>query len=61
MFQLSLTLFFDPINLKKINYNSWSSNFQTIEEWAKNIKTTQGYEIIKLKPIKSYELRFSQL
>lgn len=59
MFQLSLTLIFEPLAVK--SYNSWSMDFDTLDAWSKNIKTTEGYQLAKTVPLKSYKLTFSQL
>lgn len=62
MYQLSLTLVFDPVKFKEIeSYNSWSSDFQNIEAWIKNIKATKGYEVARSQTIKSYELSFEEI
>ncbi|MCX2679078.1 hypothetical protein OOZ15_03915 [Galbibacter sp. EGI 63066] len=62
IYQLSLTLIFDPINFKELNpYNKWSSYFQSIGEWATHIKTTQGYHLSKSQPIQSYELTMDRV
>lgn len=59
MFQLSLTLFFDPIKIE--SYNSWSLNFNTLEDWSSHIKTTEGYMQSKILTLRSYKLAFSKI
>ncbi|MFB9077952.1 hypothetical protein ACFFLS_04700 [Flavobacterium procerum] len=62
MFQLSLTLVFEPTHFKELDsYNSWSSDFKNIEEWIENIKNTHGYQLAKSQPIKTYQLIFTQV
>jgi hypothetical protein len=53
-YQLHFKLIFDPQDFKQCkSYNRWSSDFQTLEDWVKNIKTSQGYKLVqRVKPIK---------
>jgi len=52
--QLSLTLKYDPEIVGEIeDENSWSTDFKTVNEWAENIKTTEGFQKVDgLKPNK---------
>lgn len=59
MFQLSLTLFFDPTIIK--SYNSWSIDFKTLNDWSDNIKTTEGYKLAKTLTLNSHKLRFYKI
>jgi hypothetical protein len=57
-YQLSMTLFFEPVECK--SYNCWSNDFENIEKWVENIKGTEGYKLGKnLKNIK-FEIGFEQ-
>ncbi|MBK8806954.1 MAG: hypothetical protein IPO21_10045 [Bacteroidales bacterium] len=61
VYQLSLTLVFDPQEFEDVeSINSWSPDFESIEEWIEDIKTTQGYEMAKSQTIKSYKLLFEK-
>jgi hypothetical protein len=57
-YQLSMTLFFDPIECK--SYNCWSNNFDDLEQWVENIKGTEGYKIVKKMTGKKFEIFFEQ-
>jgi hypothetical protein len=57
-YQLSMTLFFEPIECK--SYNCWSNDFENIEKWIEHIQGTEGYKLGKnLKNIK-FEISFEQ-
>lgn len=59
MFQLSLTLIFEPVAVK--SYNSWSMDFDTLDACSDHIRTTEGYQIAKTVPLKMYKLAFSKV
>lgn len=59
LFQLSMTLVFDPVTVEP--YNSWSMDFKSLDEWGDNIKTTEGYRLAKTCNLKSYQLTFSKV
>jgi len=59
MFQLSLALIFNPVTVR--NYNSWSIDFNSLEEWSNHIKTTDGYQLAKTLALKTYELTFTKI
>jgi hypothetical protein len=62
MFQLSLTLLFDPTEFKNLeSYNSWNSHFKDLEEWIQDIKITKGYQLAKLQTSKTYKLTFCKI
>jgi hypothetical protein len=62
IYQLSLTLVYDPLNFKGLkSYSSWSSDFNNIAEWRQNIQKTEGYKTTKAKQIKLYELTFGKV
>ncbi|MCL1971600.1 MAG: hypothetical protein FWG57_01250 [Endomicrobia bacterium] len=58
-FQLSLTLFFDAVEIE--SYDCWSMNFETIEDFVNDIKSSQGYKLAKELKCKSFEIRFEQV
>jgi hypothetical protein len=58
-YQLSLTLFFDPIDCK--SYNCWSIDFENLEKWVENIKETEGYKLTKDLKGKKMRIRFEQV
>ena len=57
-YQLSMTLYFDPIECK--SYNCWSVDFEDLEKWIVNIKETDGYKLAKELTCKKFEIGFSQ-
>lgn len=57
-YQLSMTLFFEPIECK--SYNSWSNDFDNLEKWIENIKETEGYKLIKHLTCKKFQIFFEQ-
>ena len=57
-YQLSMTLYFDPIECK--SYNCWSSDFGNLEEWVENIKETEGYKSAKNLTCKKFKIVFYQ-
>jgi len=59
MFQLSLTLMFEPVSVK--SYNSWSMDFDTLDAWSDHVRTTEGYQVAKTVPLKKYKLAFSKV
>jgi len=60
-YQLSFSLNFDPTILeKKEAHTSWSSDFESIEEWVAKIKSTTGYQKLQLVDCKSHELHLDQ-
>jgi hypothetical protein len=59
MFQLSLTLIFEPTTVE--SYNSWSMYFKTLDEWSDNIKTTEGYKLASTLMLKTHKLTFSKI
>ncbi|MNU56054.1 hypothetical protein D3C71_451410 [compost metagenome] len=59
LFQLSLTFLFEPVTVN--SYNSWSMDFQTLDEWSDHIKTTEGYQLAKTLNLKTYKLTFSKV
>lgn len=59
MFQLSLTLIFAPSTIE--SDNSWSSDFNNLEEWTNHIKSTEGYQHVKELDMKSYKLSFTKI
>lgn len=62
MYQLSFTLIFDPIHFTALeSYNSWSSDFENIDKWIENIKSTKGYEEVLKHPFRIYKLGFTRL
>lgn len=62
MYQLSFTLIFDPIHFIELeSYNSWSSDFENIEKWIENIKTTEGYNAAAKHSARTYKLGFTRL
>ncbi|GAB2940871.1 hypothetical protein GCM10027048_01590 [Hymenobacter coalescens] len=52
-YQLHFSLIFDPKDFKECDsYNRWSSEFQSLEDWMKDIKASQGYKLAQtVKPI----------
>lgn len=60
-YQLSFTLIYPPgILEKKEGFTSWSTDFNTIEEWLEKIKSTTGYQKLQGVEYKSYELHLDQ-
>ena len=57
-YQLSMTLYFDPIECK--SYSCWSTGFENLEKWVENIKESEGYKSAKKMVSKKFEIRFSQ-
>jgi hypothetical protein len=57
-YQLSMTLFFEPIDCK--SYDCWSNGFDDLEKWAENIKETEGYKFVKNLTCKKFEIFFEQ-
>lgn len=57
-YQLSMKLFFEPIQCK--SYNCWSNDFENIEKWVENIKETEGYKLGKNSKNIKFEICFEQ-
>ncbi len=55
--QLSMTLFYKKKDIGELsmNYNSWSEDYETIEEWEKHIMSTEGF--ISSKDLKPLEVK----
>ena len=58
-FQLSLTLFFDAVKIE--SYDCWSMNFETIEDFVNDIKSSEGYRLVKELKCKSFAIHFEQV
>jgi hypothetical protein len=57
-YQLSMTLFFEPIECK--SYTCWSNNFDDLGKWVENIKETEGYKLVKHLACKNFEIFLEQ-
>jgi hypothetical protein len=57
-YQLSMTLFFEPIECKR--YNCWSNDFDDLGKWVEKIKETEGYKLGKNFQSKKFEIYFEQ-
>ena len=61
-YQLRFTLIFDPKDFKDCDsYERWSRDFTTIDEWANDIKLTEGYKLATSIPYKSYEISLERI
>ncbi len=60
-YQLNFTLIYEPLSLDKTEPDDcWSSEFESIEDFVRHIKTTPGYEAIRNKKPVKYNLVFTQ-
>ena len=57
-YQLSMTLYFEPIECK--SYNCWSVDFKDLEKWVENIQQTEGYKLAKKLTCRKFEMGFDQ-
>lgn len=54
-YQLSFSLIFDPTDFRQCeSYNSWSTGFKNIDDWAANTRSTLGYHLSKMKNYRYY-------
>jgi hypothetical protein len=57
LFNLQLLLYYDKDNFDETEpYNKWSDEFDTIEDWAKNIIKTDGFKRTENMTPKSYDV-----
>lgn len=62
MYQLSFKLVYNPEFFKDLeSYNSWNTDFENIDDWIQNIRTTEGYKLAAKHLIITYEVFFTQL
>ena len=62
MYQLSLTLIFDPAPFAGLDsYNSWHIEFNSVEEWIAGIQSTSGYQLAQSQIPGTYKVHFTKV